>query len=739
MVSVSYNMENQLSVGSGVGEIVALATAVAAAQQFGSALYTRFTHQPLRDLIHALNNDQDISPRRYHGSRIYDEETGEIMTMQGEIKAVAMGKVAEKEGENPTQLSTIIVCLSVAMEKGMLSATLAEAIMLFVHGTLERPMEGTVKVLQGKIEKYATSVLSRDRMCGRLEGKRQEMRRLVQLKAPEVLVDAMFHPAQTPQEEGDFVEFLVELWTSHADETEIFTRSIKLLGLALLLSEYGWQIDVFVEIEAEEFIPLKTDTRALSVIYSVAKTPATRSRKYVENHQRYLRVSRREFYPTAVCTTEYMGQVSGLTLAKSSSDRDKFEMGYEAARGFYELNYEIKVSLMPEGRISMKIESLGSATGRFPRERSCRQLLKRFLPPTMPDLIWALIAGALCNQLEKAEWSLIEDDMNKQKFPLASFTTLLSFYDGNCENLWVVAGAVLGVLDIVITSLINLPPKSVVRTPAGESISKFVSGSGHCLNNLLTTGLEPGLAVQLCATRLAGVDPDNLRFASNANPNNLIGYWNGQQGILVTPVFERSLFSDLPEKKSRPLSFFSIPIEGMPTDDGGWIRPGAIRSGPALARTLESTDEDGTHLCNVIMEYRPHFEVDSNSVVAAAYIDGVFCNLLSLSDTLSHHWHIQSECNHKDEPLGLQLRHIGLQHLTSGNVPFPNEQDIWIIGPQRNNVSRFFSSIIYKASKPIIQDGCLGCALELKLHNRGGVIIPKAENGAKARNRLLGG
>ncbi|KAK0724316.1 hypothetical protein B0H67DRAFT_640881 [Lasiosphaeris hirsuta] len=131
----------------------------------------------------------------------------------------------------------------------------------------------------------------------------------------------MFHPAQTPQEKGDFVEFLVELWTSNAEVAKIFTRSIiKLLGLALLLSEYGWQIDVFV--------PLKTDTRALSVIYSVVNTTATSSRKYVENHQRYLRVSRREFYPTAVRTTEYMGHVSGLTIAKSPSDRDKFEMVY---------------------------------------------------------------------------------------------------------------------------------------------------------------------------------------------------------------------------------------------------------------------------------------------------------------------------------------------------------------------------------------------------------------------------
>jgi hypothetical protein len=738
MVSVTYNMDKQISIGTGVGEVVALVTAVAVAQQWGSALYTRYTHQPLKELIHALNNKSDISARRYHGSNIYDPETGRYMTMQGEIKQVAMGKIVAEKGEEETQLGTVIVCLSVALNpKGpnSLSVILADAIMLFVHGTIERQMAGTTSILQGKIEKYATAVLSRDKMCGKLEKTRKYVSNLVESMAPEISApDTMFLPPSTRSEAGDFVQFLVDLWRSDADGKEIFTRSIKLLGLALLLSEYGWVIDVYVESKTGTIKPIKTDTKALSVIYSMADTQKARERQYVENHRAYVRTSRNEheFFPTAVCVAGQMGPVSGMSFAKTITELSRFETGYKHAQQFC-LAYHISTNVCPQGRISMTVQKREeSPPGIFLHLRSCRELLTRFFPPSMPDIIWDLTSSALCKLYPTVDWGHIHHDASKQRYPNASFTALLSLYEGNCENLWAIAGAVLGILDTIITSLVNLPVESIIRTPAGESISKFVSGSANWLNNLLTTGgIEPGPAIQLCSTRLCGVDPNNLRFASNTNPNSIVGYWNGQQGILVTPIFERSLYYDLPAEKLRPLTFFSIPIEGMPTDDGGWIRPGTVQSPAATGLKNTPMQFAEPRGCDVIMEYRPHFEVDSNSVVAAVYIDGVFCNLIPLGDTLSYYWHLTSQCDHQksdqqDMPSGSPLKYLNLKHLITGSgyLQLPDNRDVLIIGPQGSRVSRLFTSIMYKVTKPIIQQGCLGCALQLVPQGRGTVIIP---------------
>ncbi len=293
--------------------------------------------------------------------------------------------------------------------------------------------------------------------------------------------------------------------------------------------------------------------------------------------------------------------------------------------------------------------------------------------------------------------------------------------------LWVVAGTVLGILDQIVRLLINLQMESVIRAPAGESLYKFIDGSFSFLTHLMTTGLEPGLAVQFCATRLAGVDPRYMRIGSGTNDASIIGYWNGQQGILVTPVFELCLYYDLPLEKSRPLTLFNIPIEGMPTDDGGWIRPGTV---PApLMKRLQKVHVCEPSRCSVILEYRPHFELDSDSVVAAAYVDGVFFDLLNMGGLLSHYWHEVSRCNHQDvpseEPEGQGMRYIDLKDLTSGEIGLPDDNDKGlVVCPQPNDTSRLFSTIVYRSSKPIVQKGCLVCAAKVALNNKGSVIVP---------------
>ena len=740
MTAMAYQVTDKISIGFGVGEVVAAVTTIAAAQQYGSALWTRFTHQPLQELIHALNNNMDIAPRRYHGRHIYDEENGRYMTMQGEIQAIAMGKVVSSEGEAPTQLSTVIVCLSVAVGKDKLSSVLATAIMLYAHGTIDRSMEGTARILQGKIDKYAISSLGRDSMTGKLEGVKLAASRLVlQSTGSKLSADSLFLPPRSPQEEGDFVEFLAQLWSAQADGVQIFTRSIKLLGLALLLSEYGWQIDVFVEDEDGDSVPLKTDTGALTVTYSLANTADARNRQYVENHPRYSKslLSTRAFYPTASSTAAHMGEVSGLSLAHTPSCRNNFERGYSIASNSCNRSFNFDLSIDTQGRILMAVQPQdsgrpGESPIKFTHERSCRQLLQRFFPQAMPEAVWNLAISALCGSNDSYDWGVLDDEAGKQKYPHASFTALLGWYEGNSDNLWVICGVVLGVMDKIIRQLINLPDESAVRTPAGEALSSFVSSSAPFLNDLLTTGLQPGLAVQFCATRLSGADPKNLRVASGTNPQGIIGHWNGQQGILLTPIFERSLYCDLPADKSRPLTLFNLPIEGMPTDDGGWIKPGTVE-GASLVRIKRSPITEEPRQCHVVMEYRPQFETDSSSVVAVVYIDGVFCNLLPLTNTLSQYWYIESRCAciHTDTPDSNAqvppLAYISLDSFQCGDVEIPDDNDVLVVSPQPSHASRLFSAIMYRSSRPIIQHGCLGCALILLKKTPGSVVIPRVK------------
>jgi hypothetical protein len=592
MASFSVTTDGQLSIGTGIGDITAVATTVAAAQQFGSALYTRYTHRPLQELIYALNDDLDIVPRRYHGTNIYDEETGIAMTMQGEIKAMAMNKlVLAGDAEKPTHLGTIIICLSVAMSKLALSPILASAIMLYVHGVIEKSMEGTISALQNKIEKYATAVLSRDSMCNKRENARANILNMVRTKAPYIAGHTLFLPPRTPSEEGDFAELLVDIMSAKADGVKIYTRSLKLLGLALLLTQYGWEIDVFVENETLEIVPIIVDTALLSVIYSSAPI----QREYVENHNRYNSMSRSEFYSTAICPIINIGEVSGLSISNTEKDQRCFMLGYKIIERYWNQNLESEIHITLEGLLSMTSHIRTTTGGKSPvfiHERDCRSIVGRFLSNGMPDAVQQIVVDALGEAYPLYDWGLLHEAIGKQKNSIAWFMTLLSTFDGNTEKLWTVCGAAIGALDKIILSLVNF--------------SRFVGSCYRHFDALFNTGLDPGDAVLLCASRLAGVDEDNSRMATGANSKSAIGYWNAQQGILLTPVFERSLYCDLPQEKARPLTFFNIPIIGMPTDDGGWIRPGIVDSPNMRLKNNFSVSQP--QRCNVVIEYRPHFE-----------------------------------------------------------------------------------------------------------------------------------
>lgn len=182
------------------------------------------------------------------------------------------------------------------------------------------------------------------------------MRCLVRNRAPVITVESLFLLPLTPPKKCDFAKFLYKLQTARANNKQIYTRSIKLLDLALLLSKYRWQIDVLVENKAKEIIPLKTDTRALLVIYSIANIIET-SRTYVKNYQQYLRILRKEFYLTVTLTAAYIGALSSLSLTRRSQNCDNFYSSYKSVREPCIQGFNLNITILPKGWIKIALLS----------------------------------------------------------------------------------------------------------------------------------------------------------------------------------------------------------------------------------------------------------------------------------------------------------------------------------------------------------------------------------------------
>ncbi|KAI6082603.1 hypothetical protein F4821DRAFT_246841 [Hypoxylon rubiginosum] len=704
---------------------------VATAQQFGSPLRTRYSYNPLHELIQATN-DADIAVKRYYGDNIYGSEKGKIMTASGHTREIMMQEVTNQKGEHPTQLSTIIVCLSVYLDKRWLSPILASAIMLFTHGQMDKSMEGDICILQEKIEKYAGAVLSRDGMCNKLENAKSRAQGLIKSAAPHIQDHTLFLPPRTPAEEGDFVEFIVELWSARIDGEKIYTRSVKLLALALLLSEYGWQVDVFVESDAR-IVPVKGDIMALSVIYSSDVT-SSKSRQYIENHNRYVRMSRSS-HPTASCIAAHMGEVTSRSFSASEHHRLGFMAGYNSFNSFCDSAIGFQIKLRDSGKIRLGIQHRYLVPATI-YHMHCWSPVNRCMPREMPLEFKKLVALALHEAFpNEDDWKTLSDELEDDDCSETSITTLLSCPKGDKERLWSVAGATICALDRIILSLVNLPSESLVRIPVYESLKRYIFDSVRLLEDLLSSdedegqGLEPGRAVELCAIRLAGLEPGNPRIPPNFY--NIIGYWNAQQGILLTSILERTLYFDLPTEKQRPLTFFNTPIMGMPTDDGDWIKAGTVDS--AVMRRKQRFHEKSSRQCDIVIEYRPNFERDSNTVVAAVFMNGVFSHLLALSGIMSQ-WYTHSRCEfeHPNPPDDeSQMTQQPFLHpfdsFEPGEIAVPPEDMIIVVGPQVNTVSRFFSSLVYKPKNPVIQNGCWNCVLKDAKDTGSCVIIPRPE------------
>lgn len=734
--ATQYNVGIQIAPINNHYHLISQATSIATAQQFGSPIDTRYSYAPLNQMIQAVNSG-DIIAKRYHGEGIYDKMKGMIINAFGFREEKMMEDIIMRDGENPTQLSTLIVCLSVALTKTTLCQVVSSAIMLFSHNELDNSMLGELMVIRNQVEKYANAVLSRDAMCNKLEHAKIRVKELVKGPTLRLKAHTLFLPPRLPAEEGDFVEFIVKLWSSQTDGDKIYIRSVKLLSLALLLSEYGWNIDVFVENDDQVLIPIQTDTRALSVIYS-STTVMNKDREYVENHHRHVG-KRGRFNSTAVCRLAHIGEVTGRSLTKNEANQFDFMQGYNLTREFCK-SAHFRVHVDSYGIIQLTIDLLNKPR-RIRSHESCEKILERCIPK-IPEKFMDVITLALHHAFPQYDWTILYDKMAEQMERIEGFTYILEHFEGNARKLWSLMGAIISALDHTVLLFVNNLEECQVRITVGESLdgaNGWVSKCYHCLGHLLlrsrrerdmprTRSVEMSSGerkinriIQLCATRLAGA------MTIEDSALQTIGYWNAQQGLILTTIFERVLYDDLP-CKSKLLTFYYIPMMGIPVDKNDWIKIGRVEPAMIRLKRIPRNNIESQH--DVIMEYRPDFERDPNTVVAGVCVNGVFSHLLELNNRISHERNTISRCSWRhdsvhDEEQPATRNYITLDSFEPGEAAMPPEDEIAIVGPHYTKVSKLFSYLVYKPFQPVIQDGCLSCAIMTAKKNGSRIVISK--------------
>lgn len=731
-MSISVAIAGPVSLGFSVTDVVKSVTAVASAQNWGSALMNRPSQKPLYDLIRAINGDMDLPAKRFGGSKVYSGKTGEMITMSGEIKRIVMEEISSKDGEELSALGTIINCLSTAMTHTTLSAVVATIIVLCSNGSIEPSMEVIMQALEGKIMTYANAVLSRGSMCNIRETAKETMTNILRIKLPEhlqYLRSTVFLPPRSEEEERDYAVFCFRVMSSRADNEEINTRSAQLFGMALLLSYYGWFLSISVEDSKGIETNVVAKSSGLLVRLSMETDSRQSDREYLENHtyfEEFKRANKKAFYPTATCTVSNMAHVLSLTVPNSPDHSRDFQRGFECFQQYFREKVELKVSVK-DTKIQATLKYQPRTRGSSTKLSSCQRLLENTgVFGCLPQKTVEIMANALHTEYPNYDWDVITDEMPRQPYGKAPIRTMACHWTGESGKLWTIIGAISGMFDMFVKALINVSERRAIRVISGFSFQELKTAQ-QFVDDLLDTGMPSGEAALFCACWLGGVNPNDHRMSASVDRGVYIGYWNGEQGILLTTMLERSLECDLPEEKRRPFTLHNIPILGMPTEDGGWIRPAFVP--PFSIRMKNPTTTPFSPNCDVTLEYRPHFGGDSNTVAAALYVNGVYFGLCSTQDmlratdtsTISYCDHPQSETQDPES----NVSNINLTTLDPGTPVGLRNDSVGLIGPQFSAVSRLVSFSIYQVMFPVIRNGCVDCAYKLAQSGGSGFIIDK--------------
>lgn len=736
---------------------------IAITQRLGSPLFIRPSYQPLTTLLQSSENTE-LQPNHFNGRNVYTERAATFVDSNGSMVQTLMSThMRDNKHMEPDWLGTVIICLSVFMSKIELADILTRALLIYAHGCVEPQLRGDFGILRSVIDKYAATVLSLDSMCDKLKITKQSVQAKVYQKCPGLAWYEMFSPPRSRSEREDFIELLFQILSAPTGNTNIYTRSVKLLGLANLLAHYGWQIDILAQ-EEYDVPPVAVDVQqgALTVIYSLDESM---NDHFIEAHARrgsHLKFDMpgASFYPSISSKAEQWGNGTALYFSTGQLEEESFLRGYEKVKTAWDKSVRLLTTTLHQGQLlawaeidswTFNVERTGTRHDRFKlMSKFAHVLLKRIpIVEAIVDIAsnvhatldWERLEGAT---QERREESSTGSSSSTQRLSIVVLLQFLLDSMSTAQGLTrsSITGGILAILDSIIEALVRIPADCLIRVPVGDSIERFVRIASEYGKTLFDSqhGLKISDAVILCTARLAGVNPKDPRIAKTTVPEDIIGFWNGQQGILLTPVWERSLLCDLPEGHRLPLTLHNRPILGIPTDSGGWIKAGTAEL-PYDRQIKRFTSVRPAH-SKIILQYRAHFEVDSTELVAAVYINGVFFNLLSVKQALGYYsppdfYESGSCCKHSISEQSApppQSKYISLRNLDAGVriVPDKTCDCSVIISPHGSSTSRLFAYLLYSDKDPVVQDGCFKCAL-LQADGNGSIVISRLESEAAAR------
>lgn len=708
----------------------------------GSALATSYQHRSLKEVIRAANHEVDLDHLKFIGGNMQPPNDGSYIDGQGNLRRYP--RESMPADELPTPYSTIILSLSAQMSRTQLSPILARAIIFATHGPdqVGRNEMAQAKVIEGTIAKYATTVLSANSMFATKALHQKAIEELLAGRFPEGHWHTLFFPPRRPVEEIDYALFLTKMLSRTADNEVVYIRSMKLLGLALLLSKYGWMINISIELldgSTHHVLPIGGPAvGALNIIHSFVSSETHPSRSYLENHSLTLPrsfVSRR-IHRTANSSVGNMSEVLSLALTGNRDDASRIQRAFDMVRDVWQRDYTVGPLLQSGGRVRVAL---------LPRARPDRltpsvdeKSIGRFLEPYiggMPRVFKELASDVIARLHPGYDWDALLQHVQAGPYRNATLLYMARQCEGDTSKFWMAHGTLLGLIDSFARTIINVTDETHIRFPIDSEISIWQPK----IEGLMQTGLLVPDAVVFCTMWYAGVSEDVSKVALRPASSNILGYWDGEQGILATPIFERTLYCDLPEDKARPLTLHNTPIIGMATDDSGWIRPGSYPAGPSRVTPMKSLRKKVFNsTCAVIVEYRPYFEHEITQFVAGVYIGGVFHGSMPLDASLNCDiWHVSS-CSHEYDHTANQSQAIpphltiDLSELEGEELVSPDSEENEpphvkaLILPQTSNVSRFFSGALASSWMPVLQTGCLDCALEIARRKNRMFIIPRA-------------
>lgn len=731
---------------------------IAITQRLGSPLLIRPSHQPLSTLLQSSENTE-IRPKYFNGRNVYMSRTATFVDSNGSmVQTFVDAYTGDHLHMASDWLGTMIICLSTFLSRIDLADILTRSLLIYAHGCVEPHLRGDFGILLNVVSKHAGTILSLDSMFDKLESTRNIIRKNVETKCPGLAWHQMFTPPRTRSEREDFVELVYQLLSASSEGAKIYVRSVKLFALASLLAHYGWQIDIMAQEEHGEspvLIHYQRRIGVMTVVYSLDESIVD---DFVEDHARRGRhmtfdMPGAHFYPTILSKAGKWRNSNALYISTGQHEEESFLKGYEKVKNAWDHSGRLLTTTLRQGELIawmdldswiFQVERAGTKHDHFGLiNKFALSRLKRIpIVEAVLDLVSDIHVDPDFEIGATYEWQerrSADAAGSTRRLSFAALLQLLLDAMSAAQDLTrkSIAGGILAILDAAIQALVRIPEECCIRVPVGGSIETLVQHASEHLKRLFDPqhGLRLCDAVILCAARLAGVNLEYLRISKTTAREAIIGFWNGQQGILLTPVSERSLLCDLPEGHRLPLTLHNTPMNGIPTDGDGWIKAGTPT--PPYDRQLARFPSVRPGHSKITLQYRAHFEDDLSELVAAVYINGVFFNLLSVSQALAHYdaymtHGLGSTCKHSLPQRSApppQMKYLSMRSLDTGVRIVPDEtcNGSVIISPHRSRTSRLFAYLLYIDKRPVVQDGCFKCAIT-QAGGNGRIIISKLES-----------